>query len=233
MLSRPIPGAVLLLVLGTATANSSQPDQNHLVRDRQLPLVDATTVWVTLGFGAAALWSAEIEDISSTDRMIDGSPLEGAVEVADWYGDGAVLGSVSLGLMAVGEIGNHSGASRLGRDLATSLLATWSVVWMLKLTVDSPRPDGGAYSFPSGHAATAFAAAPVLTYHLGTKAGVVSVLLATLTGLARMEEQKHYPVDVLAGAGIGVVIGRAVARRSSSRYSVLSSSRGLGLSMKF
>ena len=61
--------------------------------------------------------------------------------------------------------------------------------------------------FPSGHTITAFCFAPVVTRYWGWGAGVPAYLLATLTGLARVEGSHHYLSDVIAGAALGVIIG--------------------------
>lgn len=67
-------------------------------------------------------------------------------------------------------------------------------------------PDCGAEnpndSFPSGHAALAFQA--VGGNHLKTK-----LALAIATAVERVLANKHYPTDVLAGAGIGLTISYA------------------------
>ena len=85
------------------------------------------------------------------------------------------------------------------------------------LAASSPDP-----SFPSDHAAAAFAIAfAVLAF--SRRAGVSFLAGATLIGVSRIALGLHYPSDVLAGAGVGwasatvVVhvgrhwIGRAVA----------------------
>ena len=79
--------------------------------------------------------------------------------------------------------------------------------------MDSTRPNGGPYSFPSGHTAVAFSAAPILAQRYGWKTGLAAYALATATGLARMEDRKHHLADVLAGAAIGIGVGREVSRR--------------------
>ena len=62
------------------------------------------------------------------------------------------------------------------------------------------------YSFPSGHTATAFAAAVVLVYG-SPGIGLIALLAAALVGFGRMATGVHYPTDVIAGALIGSLVG--------------------------
>ena len=86
----------------------------------------------------------------------------------------------------------------------------------LKLLVGRPRPHGHmlvtAYgsSFPSGHAATAFAAA-VAVGLLHRRLLAPLVVLAGLIAFSRVYLGVHYPFDVLAGAAIGTGIALALA----------------------
>ncbi len=78
-----------------------------------------------------------------------------------------------------------------------------------------PLPTSG--SFPSGHAATAFAAATVLALALRRgRATAALFVLAGAVAYSRLYVGVHFPLDVLAGAALGVVTGAAtwaVARR--------------------
>lgn len=65
------------------------------------------------------------------------------------------------------------------------------------------------YSFPSGHTATAFAAAVVLVYG-SPSIGMIALLAAALVGFGRMATGVHYPTDVLAGAVLGSIVGVVV-----------------------
>lgn len=71
------------------------------------------------------------------------------------------------------------------------------------------RPDGSnKHSFPSGHTATAFLTAGLLTEeygHLNPLIGIGAYTTATATGLMRMANNKHWLGDVLCGAGIGIL----------------------------
>ena len=66
------------------------------------------------------------------------------------------------------------------------------------------------HSFPSGHATVSFACATVLALAV-PRLRVPLYALATLISLSRVYVGVHYPLDVLAGAALGV--GIAIALR--------------------
>jgi undecaprenyl-diphosphatase len=69
------------------------------------------------------------------------------------------------------------------------------------------------HSFPSGHAATSFACATVLGAAVpSVRVRVALFVLAALVAWSRVYVGVHYPLDVLAGALLGVVLGLAVLR---------------------
>jgi undecaprenyl-diphosphatase len=72
----------------------------------------------------------------------------------------------------------------------------------------SVPPD--RFSFPSGHTAAAFAVAVAMT---GTMPLLVPPLLvlAIIVGYGRMYLGVHYPLDVGAGAAVGLLTGSLVA----------------------
>jgi undecaprenyl-diphosphatase len=61
-------------------------------------------------------------------------------------------------------------------------------------------------SFPSNHAAGAFALAVPLWLHGGQLGGIL-LLFAALLALSRVYVGVHYPSDVIAGAAVGAVSG--------------------------
>lgn len=191
------------------------------------------TAGVVLGLGAAALMTREWQGEAAMIQAVDRAPLDPAVDVGNTYGNGLVLGSAAVGLLAVGTVGNDPAAASLGRELAASLAIAWTATWGVKLAVQSRRPNGGAYSFPSGHTATAFAAAPVFASRYGTPGAVAAYSLAGLTALARIEDEKHYAADVLAGAALGILAGRLGVRLAGDAVSVTPMPAGAGLSVRF
>lgn len=66
------------------------------------------------------------------------------------------------------------------------------------------------FGFPSNHASNAFGLALVLTALLGRRWGTLAFLVAALTAVSRVYVGVHYPLDVAAGAAIGVGLGWAV-----------------------
>lgn len=78
----------------------------------------------------------------------------------------------------------------------------YEVVGGLTYLISKPRE----YSFPSGHAASSFAAAWVMFRQLPKRYGVPALLVAILIALSRLYVGVHYPSDVLFGMISGTLI---------------------------
>lgn len=67
-------------------------------------------------------------------------------------------------------------------------------------------------SFPSGHTTVAFAAATVFAKEYANKplVPIIAYSAATLIGVSRITENKHWATDVLVGAALGYLTGRQV-----------------------
>jgi undecaprenyl-diphosphatase len=89
-----------------------------------------------------------------------------------------------------------------------------------KLVWDRPRPyetHPGAYhlsssrdpSFPSDHASAAFGIAFGI-FFVAPRVGSVFLVVAALISIGRVVVGAHYPADVLAGLGVGLVVAAAV-----------------------
>jgi membrane-associated phospholipid phosphatase len=94
-----------------------------------------------------------------------------------------------------------------------------------------------ARSFPSGHTATAFALATVvsLQYRRSGWVPVVAYGLAAGVGLSRVALDKHWASDVLVGAAVGHFVGRLVVRDHDRRKRLVTlvacSPRGFSVSL--
>lgn len=99
----------------------------------------------------------------------------------------------------------------------------WSATMLLKWVVGRPRPSAEVLGFspeeyvsgsgyPSSHTAIAVALALVVVTAVGVPRPVkaVAVAAAALTGLARIHLVVHWPLDVIGGAAVGLVVAGLV-----------------------
>lgn len=92
---------------------------------------------------------------------------------------------------------------------ATSYLTLAIITNATKHLVHRTRPDGSdSNSFPSGHAATAFAGAELMRIEYGPWVGAAGYLAATAVAYLRLYNNRHWLCDVIAGAGIGILSAR-------------------------
>jgi membrane-associated phospholipid phosphatase len=108
-----------------------------------------------------------------------------------------------------------------------SLIVNTVLTQGIKLSVGRERPDGGRFSFPSGHTSSTFATAAVLHGYFGWRVGIPAYRFATLIGGSRLQENRHYPSDVIFGAAIGLVAGRTVTiGRGEASFALVPSHAG-------
>ncbi len=90
-----------------------------------------------------------------------------------------------------------------------SQLIVEAIVQPLKYTTNVLRPDSSTRnSFPSGHTARAFAVATCFHREYGDNSIWYSIggyTLASVTGILRIMNNRHWVTDVLGGAAIGIV----------------------------
>lgn len=116
---------------------------------------------------------------------------------------------------------------RLAYLIIFSYISSGLFVQILKNLIDAPRPclyfemhhfnyylnvfatsRTGFSSFPSGHTASFFAFATVISCYFKKRYVCLSMLaMSTLVGFSRVYLAHHFPIDVFAGAIIGVVFG--------------------------
>ncbi len=108
-----------------------------------------------------------------------------------------VLPAVAFGTTAWFKDGE--GAIQVTESMAITAVVTVG----LKYSVRARRPNGDPYSFPSGHAAFAFASAEFLRKRYGWQYGAPAYVFASFVGYSRVRAHEHYTRDVLAGAAIG------------------------------
>lgn len=150
-------------------------------------------------------------------------------EVADQAPAFATCGAV----LAFGLATGRPRAAEAGARMLCSVLVATALKSAVKALVSRTRPaavsDGQSYgfsllgpdgpedhSFPSGHTADAVAAARAVgrVYPAATGAGYA---LAGAIALIQLPRGKHYPLDLAAGAVVGLV-SEAVVARAFTRF---------------
>ena len=86
------------------------------------------------------------------------------------------------------------------KTMGTSFVITHAI----KRLINKQRPNGGNYSFPSGHTSAAFTGAAFIERRYGLKVGIPTYLLASYVGWTRVESNYHDKWDVLGGAIVGI-----------------------------
>lgn len=182
--------------------------------------------------GSAAHEVAAVDDVEVVDGVevvVDGPITAGTpLPAVDrfFYGLSSAADHgflwLAIGAGRAARKGEPAIALKLGAMLgAESILTNGAVKSLFRrvrpqehFTHDAPLPYGMrrpvTSSFPSGHAATAFMAAMVLSK--GTRAAPAYFTLAGLVAYSRVHVKMHHWGDVLGGAALGLALG-AVARR--------------------
>ena len=148
--------------------------------------------------------------------------------IGRWRGNRTVDG-LAYGASALGDHGLVwflIGLTR-GRDKDRRAQARWAVAFSgavtpvvnagVKAVVGRGRPDrraddpptvreAGSTSFPSGHALAAWCAATLLADD--DPLGAAYYLVAAAVSLSRIHLRQHHATDVLAGAALGIGLGR-------------------------
>jgi len=161
--------------------------------------------------GGTAAATASFFDQNVRDSLHGGTQDWGdALET----GAGPVWSTVFVASMfTAGRFSHRSRFRAMTYDMLDAAVVNFGYTGLLKVAVGRERPNSqDNKSFPSGHASNSFALAAVAERHYGWKVGVPAYLAAGLVGASRLEQDKHYLSDVVAGATLGYIVGRTVVR---------------------
>ena len=189
------------------------------------------STWVLLGAGAAAL-AAHPADHYVQTHIVGNDTAESVFSLGQWVGSTYVQVGSAAGLWAIGRYVVAPAAdqprtnkySEIGFDLIRAQILSQALVQGMKNSFRRDRPTGECCSFPSGHAATAFAMASVLERHFGYRASAPALAAATYVATSRLVDNRHFLSDVAFGAFAGVASGwTVVGTRGRSRVRLPSS----------
>jgi membrane-associated phospholipid phosphatase len=123
--------------------------------------------------------------------------------------------------------GDTSGAGQF----TAAFLATMGTTEVLKRTTGVERPDGSNdESFPSGHAARAFAAATYVHRRHGLSSAWPLYAMATYVGYTRVQADRHRWVDVLGAAGVSAASSWWLVEPKQPPPGVAGAPRGISVS---
>ena len=126
----------------------------------------------------------------------------------------AIFPIVSIGLTASNN--DVDGRQMFYKGSALTICSTY----LLKISINKKRPNGGGWSFPSGHTSWAFSNAAFIHKRYGNRFGLPAFILASFVGWSRVESKNHYWNDVVWGA----FLGTACSYFSTQRFALNSSS---------
>jgi undecaprenyl-diphosphatase len=127
---------------------------------------------------------------------------------------------------------NRKGLKALGLLTLSGVAISETVSTVLKGIFSRPRPffmfkemnllchKSYTGSFPSGHTMLVFTMASLMA-SLYPRTGKVLFVLASVVGLSRVYVGAHFPTDVIAGAALGLLIGRIIAYVWKKNFSTL------------
>ncbi len=161
---------------------------------------------VFIGYGVVSLGNNVIRDLdySTRDELQEDHPT--FANHLDDYSRFAPMAAF-YGLSLAGVKSKHGLANGTGLYILSEAIMGIST-FVVKREANRNRPDGSNnYSFPSGHTASAFAAAEFLNQEyrdVSPWIGYAGYTVAAATGALRLYNNKHWVSDVVAGAGFGI-----------------------------
>lgn len=215
-------------------ASSVGANPHTLKQDVQVLLTWENSGIVALGMGAAGMvhrWDDNLVGQAENNPI-----LKATAGPSNIYGSSTFNLTTTLGLWLISKAAQKPNLEAVSSDLLRALLWNQALVFPIKLSARRNRPDGSnQLSFPSGHTANAFAIAGVLHKHYGPRAGIPLYAWSVLVGGGRMKTNRHFLSDVVAGAAIGLAVGRSISQTEPQQISLLPVplSKGLMLVLTF
>jgi hypothetical protein len=169
------------------------------------------------------------EQATDEEVLLDTCGSLSVIAFADKIGDYNLSTSKKYGLALAVVGANYLYTVPESRSDKTRLMVTqwlghegnYQLTTQLKKETNRVRPNGANdHSFPSGHTSSAFSSAQLASQNLthynfsgrtNFWARTSLFVLASGTGWARVEANKHYPSDVLFGAALGNFVGAFVS----------------------
>jgi membrane-associated phospholipid phosphatase len=173
-------------------------------------------VWL-IGGGVAAAATHPADDTVSR-RLVSSALADDLLGPGALIGSGAVQLGAGAAAYSIGRIADSPCTAAVGGDLLRAQLVAEALTFAMQYSIRRTRPDNGSgFSFPSGHVSVTFATATVLQ-QFGWKVGAPAYALASYVAVSRIQAERHYLSDVVFGAALGIVAGRAGLGDRTDRF---------------
>jgi membrane-associated phospholipid phosphatase len=165
-------------------------------------------------------------DMSIQEKVSRDQPLGASSHYGDLAGQMIPNAIYAVGMWADGFFEHPELSNGRALLMVKSSLYSGAAALMLKGAIQERRPDGSDhFSFPSGHATTAFAFASVVGAEHETVYGIMAYALASFSGFSRINDNRHYLHDVMAGAALGTAYGLGLYERSHKSSTSIATSQ--------
>jgi membrane-associated phospholipid phosphatase len=191
--------------------------------DHSSPLISRQTATVAgLLFGAALMGDRSFREEAQEHRS---NTTNSMAKLGNTLGEWRIVApALSAGYLA-GEIAGSRDLKRVMLHAGAAAALATGISSSLKYTIGRTRPPvagdpihfrpfSGSNSFPSGHTAVAFAIATSIADETDDSWSDVALYgAATLTAMARVNDDRHWTSDVLVGALIGHLSAKWVSKQ--------------------
>jgi len=179
--------------------------------------------WMTAGSVAAVALAMNRDEEIRANVVESDRPAAGRIATKF-----EPLGRIEIETAALGTLYLAGRAARSERVAGPAATAFEAYLWAAVITsvgkgaFGRERPGRGSGEgrffagdsiFPSGHTARSFAIAAAFSARGGRKTAAIAYPVATLIGLSTVQEDLHWASDVVAGAALGLAIGKGIAAR--------------------
>lgn len=185
----------------------------------------------SLVLGATGVLFALDDDIQEFIQDERSSTTDDIANIFEPFGNGGYTFTGLAAFYVYGHFFKNPKAERTALLAVESFAVTGIFTFALKFSTGRVRPrsakDSGEWngpnfddvSFPSGHTSSAFAIATVLATEYKNNPWVPPIAygLATLTGLSRLNDNKHWASDVFLGGALGYFVGKTILKLHSNK----------------
>jgi len=175
---------------------------------------------LALAVGAGATVGVHQADGEIQDFFESEDRLGVAGDIFNVMGNNYVLAGASVSAFIGAKLADAPKVALTAGTMTEALALTQVFTIAIKYATQRTRPDdSNDLSFPSGHAASSFALATVIEVFYGPLYGIPSYAVATMIALSRLDKNKHFASDTVAGALLGTLIGLGTAKFHKKEYS--------------